>query len=73
MALLHDGKRREALHAFEAISPRALPTRVRVSFVRDRIVGAKHTVVAQQTLDPGGDDILRFLFQRRTRPQAGAT
>ncbi len=35
----------------------------RVSFVRDRIVGPKHTLVAQETLDPGGDDILRFLFQ----------
>lgn len=35
----------------------------RVSFARDRIVGPKHTVVAQETLDPGGDDILRFLFQ----------
>ena len=35
----------------------------RVSFVRDRIVGAKHTLLAQQTLDPGGGDILRFLFQ----------
>jgi tetratricopeptide (TPR) repeat protein len=37
--------------------------RSRVSFVRDRIAGAKHTVIAQQTLDPGGGDILRFLFQ----------
>jgi hypothetical protein len=37
----------------------------RVSFARDRIVGTKHTVVAQETLDPGGDDILRFVFQPR--------
>jgi tetratricopeptide (TPR) repeat protein len=35
----------------------------RVSFVRDRIAGAKHTLIAQETLDPGGGDILRFLFQ----------
>ena len=35
----------------------------RVSFARDRIIGPKHTVVAQETLEPGGDDILRFLFQ----------
>jgi tetratricopeptide (TPR) repeat protein len=38
-------------------------TRARVSFVRDRIAGPKHTLIAQETLDPGGDDILRFLFQ----------
>jgi tetratricopeptide (TPR) repeat protein len=37
--------------------------RSRVSFARDRIFGAKHTVLAQETLDPGGDDILRFVFQ----------
>ncbi|HEX3991028.1 MAG TPA: hypothetical protein VHX39_07635 [Acetobacteraceae bacterium] len=38
-------------------------TRSQVSFVRDRIVGPKHTLIAQQTLDTGGDEILRFLFQ----------
>ena len=37
--------------------------RSRVSFMRDRIAGPKHTVLAQETLDPGGGDILRFLFQ----------
>lgn len=37
--------------------------RSRVSFARDRIVGAKHTVVAQEMLDPGGDDSVRFVFQ----------
>ena len=37
--------------------------RSRVSFARDRIVGPKHTVVAQETLEPGGDDIVRFVFQ----------
>jgi tetratricopeptide (TPR) repeat protein len=37
--------------------------RSRVSFARDRIAGTRHTLVAQETLDPGGDDILRFLFQ----------
>ncbi len=35
----------------------------RVSFVRDRIAGPKRTLIAQQTLEPSGDDILRFLFQ----------
>jgi tetratricopeptide (TPR) repeat protein len=39
--------------------------RSRVSFIRDRIAGAKHTLIAQETLDPGGGDILRFLFQPR--------
>jgi tetratricopeptide (TPR) repeat protein len=38
-------------------------TRSHVAFVRDRIVGPKHTVIAQQTLETGGDEILRFLFQ----------
>lgn len=35
----------------------------RVSFVRDRIFGPKHTLLAAQTLEPGGDDIVRFVFQ----------
>jgi tetratricopeptide (TPR) repeat protein len=137
MALLHDGKRREALHAFDTIiasqppdpsqalfvaglidledgdwqaakpyvqqlvklRPASFPAwemmiqvdqaagdldgrdaaiqslyaswrsaldpqiRAKIAFARDRIVGAKHTVVAQQTLEPGGDNILRFIFQ----------
>ena len=37
-------------------------TQARVSFARDRIFGAKHTLVGQETLDPGGDDIVRFVF-----------
>jgi tetratricopeptide (TPR) repeat protein len=37
--------------------------RSRVSFVRDRITGPKHTLIAQQMLETGGDTILRFLFQ----------
>ena len=37
--------------------------RSRVSFIRDRIIGPKHTLLAQETLDPGGDDVLRYLFQ----------
>jgi tetratricopeptide (TPR) repeat protein len=37
--------------------------RARVSFVRDRIVGPKHTLLGIESLDPGGDNILRFLFQ----------
>jgi hypothetical protein len=38
-------------------------TRARVSFVRDRVAGPLHTVVAQQTLELGGEEMLRFLFQ----------
>jgi hypothetical protein len=37
-------------------------TRSMVAFTRDRIIGPKHTLIAQETLDPGGDEILRFLF-----------
>jgi tetratricopeptide (TPR) repeat protein len=37
--------------------------RSKIAFARDRIVGAKHTLLAQQTLEPGGDNILRFIFQ----------
>jgi len=37
--------------------------RSHVAFVRDRIVGPKHTLITQQTLETGGDEILRFLFQ----------
>lgn len=43
-----------------AIDPQ---TRSRVAFMRDRIFGPKHTVVAQETLEVGGDQILRFIFQ----------
>jgi tetratricopeptide (TPR) repeat protein len=38
-------------------------TRAKVSFVRDRIAGPKHTLLGQQALDPGGGDVLRFQFQ----------
>jgi tetratricopeptide (TPR) repeat protein len=38
-------------------------TQSQVAFRRDRIFGPKRTVVALETLDPGGDDIVRFLFQ----------
>ncbi|HET6606150.1 MAG TPA: tetratricopeptide repeat protein [Rhodopila sp.] len=37
-------------------------TRERVAFTRDRIFGPKRTVVAEQTLDPGGDEIVRWIF-----------
>jgi len=137
MALLHDGKRQEALHAFDAIiaanpldpsgalfaasvidledgnwraakpyvqrlvklRPSSFPawelliqtdqlagdledrdaaiqslyvawksaldrqTRSKVAFARDRITGAKRTVIALETLDPGGDNIVRFVFR----------
>ncbi len=35
----------------------------RVSFVRDHIIGPKHTLVVAQTLDTGGDEIVRWVFQ----------
>lgn len=35
----------------------------RVAFTRDRIFGAHHALLGQQTLEPGGDDTVRFLFQ----------
>jgi len=38
-------------------------TQSQVAFRRDRIIGPKHTLVALETLEPGGDDIVRFLFQ----------
>jgi hypothetical protein len=38
-------------------------TQSQVAFRRDRIFGPKHTLIALQTLDPGGDDIVRFVFQ----------
>jgi hypothetical protein len=37
--------------------------RSRVSFVRDRIFGPKHALIAQETLEPIGDDIVRFIFE----------
>jgi tetratricopeptide (TPR) repeat protein len=45
-------------------------TQARVSFVRDRIVGAKHTLIGQQMLETGGDNILRFEFQPAGEPKA---
>jgi tetratricopeptide (TPR) repeat protein len=42
--------------------------RTRVAFVRDRIFGPRHTLVAQETLEPTGDDILRFVFQPADEP-----
>jgi tetratricopeptide (TPR) repeat protein len=38
-------------------------TRSQVAFRHDRIIGPTHTLVALETLEPGGDDIVRFLFQ----------
>jgi tetratricopeptide (TPR) repeat protein len=57
--------RNDSIHSLytswrSALDPK---TRAMVSFTRDRIQGAKHTLLGQETLDPGGDDILRFLFQ----------
>jgi len=37
-------------------------TRERVAFTRDRIFGPKRTLVTEQTLDPGGDEIVRWIF-----------
>lgn len=47
----------EAWHT--ALDPQ---TQARVLFARDRIIGPKHMLIGQETLDPGGDDIIRFLF-----------
>lgn len=57
--------RDEAIQSLYASWNSALDPKVRsrISFMRDRIIGPKHVLLAQQTLDPGGDDILRFLFQ----------
>ena len=54
-----------AITALYASWRSALDPKVRskVSFMRERLRGAKHTLLAQETLEPGGDDILRFLFQ----------
>lgn len=38
-------------------------TQQRVTFARDRIFGPKRTVVAHETLEPGGDDSIRFAFR----------
>ena len=38
-------------------------TRARVAFTRDRIAGPKRTVIAIETLEPAGEDIVRFVFQ----------
>ncbi len=46
-------------------------TRSRISFLRDRIVGPRHTVLGQETLDPGGDDMVRFLFTPADAPGGG--
>jgi hypothetical protein len=62
------GNRRERNDAIDqlfdcwhtALDPK---TRARVSFVRDRIFGAKHTLVAQQALETFGEDTVRFVFQ----------
>jgi hypothetical protein len=42
--------------------------RARVAFARDRIIGPKHTLIARETLEPVGDDILRFLFEPADEP-----
>jgi hypothetical protein len=57
--------RDDAIHALydawhSALDPE---TQSLTAFRRDRIFGPKRTLVALETLDPGGDDIVRFLFQ----------
>jgi hypothetical protein len=42
--------------------------RAQMAFTRDRIFGPKHTLIAKETLEPIGDDILRFLFQPADEP-----
>jgi tetratricopeptide (TPR) repeat protein len=50
----------------DALAP---ATRQRVAFTRDRIFGPKHTVVVQQTLDPGGDYIVRWFLPPVDQPE----
>jgi tetratricopeptide (TPR) repeat protein len=42
--------------------------RSQIAFTRDRIVGPKHTLLGKESLDPGGDDIVRFVFQPTDEP-----
>jgi hypothetical protein len=35
----------------------------RISFLRDRIAGARHRLLGQEMLEPGGDPILLYVFQ----------
>jgi hypothetical protein len=42
--------------------------RAHLAFARDRIFGPKHTLIAKETLEPVGDDILRFLFEPADQP-----
>jgi tetratricopeptide (TPR) repeat protein len=37
--------------------------KARLSFTRDRIFGPKRTLIVNQTLEPIGEDILRYVFQ----------
>lgn len=37
--------------------------RSKVSFLRDRIPGSRHTMLARETLDLAGDDVLYYAFQ----------
>jgi tetratricopeptide (TPR) repeat protein len=37
--------------------------KARVSFIRDRIFGSHHTLIVSQTLEPVGEDVLRYVFQ----------
>ncbi len=42
--------------------------RARIAFDRDRVFGPKHTLIAKETLEPTGDDILQFLFEPADEP-----
>jgi len=42
--------------------------RSRVAFARDRVFGPRHTLIAREALEPGGEEILRFLFQPTDEP-----
>jgi hypothetical protein len=56
-----DGAIRSLYEAWHSALDPAIQSRV--SFVRDRIFGATHVLLVRQTLDPGGDDSVRFVFQ----------
>jgi hypothetical protein len=42
--------------------------RARAAFARDRIFGPRHTMIAHETLEPVGDDIVRFVFAPADEP-----
>jgi tetratricopeptide (TPR) repeat protein len=66
-----DQQQRDAAIKALYVAWRSTPDRdiqSKVAFVRDRIFGPRHTLLAGQMLDPGGDNIVRFVFQPADEP-----